>query len=176
MRLFKMTLALLLVSVGFLSLINEEREPEVGLAIGNKAPEIRTTLVNGSYFNLEDLKGQMVLIDFWASYDATSRIENHSKANLVETFGKRNFLNANGFTIVSISLDRFKTPLARAIEADKLEYPFHICDYKGRESDFAKLYGAQELRKYLIDGNGRIVSVSGSLEQISKTLERLTKG
>jgi hypothetical protein len=117
----------------------------------------------------------MVLIDFWASYDAQSRIDNHVKNSLLAMYGEKPFMNGNGFTIVSISLDRFKTPLNRAIEADQLEYPYHICDFGGRESNLVTAYRAQDLKKYLIDGDGRIVSVTGSLDQISKTLERLSK-
>ena len=176
MRLLKMTIAFVLVSVGFLSLINDNQVPETGLTIGKKAPEIKTTLLNGSYFNLEAVKGKMVLIDFWASYDASSRVENHAKNSLLESYSAQSFLNGSGFTIVSISLDRFKTPLNRAIESDQLEYPYHICDFSGRESEIVKAFKAKELTKYLIDGDGRIVAVSGSIDQISKTLERLKKG
>jgi thiol-disulfide isomerase/thioredoxin len=170
-----MTVAFALVGVGFLSLISDTKIPGEGLALGNKAPQIKDTLLNGSYFNLEDCKGKMVLIDFWASYDAGSRIENHTKASLLETFADKNFLKGKGFLIVSISLDRFKTPLTRAIEADMLGYPYHICDYNGRESKVVKTYQAQDLKKYLIDGEGRIVAVANNLEPISETLKQLER-
>ena len=176
MRLLKMTIAFVLVNVGFLSLINDNKTPEMGLTIGKKAPDIKATLLNGSYFNLEDVKGKMVLIDFWASYDASSRVENHAKNYLLESYGDMSFLNGKGFTIVSISLDRFKTPLKWAIETDQLEYPYHICDLCGRESEIVKAFKAKEMTKYLIDGDGRIVAITGSIDQISKTLERLKRG
>lgn len=175
MRLLKMTVALTLVGVGFLSLNSDSRAPGEGLLVGDIAPEIKTTLLDGSYFNLEDCKGKMVLIDFWASYDADSRIQNHSKANLLETFTDKSFLKGKGFIIVSISLDRFKTPLNRAIESDLLGYPYHICDFNGRESKVVKAFQAEELKKYLIDGEGRIVAVADDIESISKSLERLER-
>jgi peroxiredoxin len=175
MKFFKMTMALVLVSVGFLSLNIDDKAAEPGLTIGKKAPEIRSTLLNGSYFNLEDMKGKMILIDFWASYDAESRIENHQKNSLIDHYGDKHFLNGKGFEIVSISLDRFKTPLVRAIEADQLNYPLHICDYKGKESKIVQSYQANAQKKYLIDGDGRIVAVVNSMDQIEKTLQRLMR-
>lgn len=174
MRLIKLTVALVLVGFSFLSLVNGNPEPEVGTKIGDQAPEIRTTLINGEYFNLEDLKGKMVLIDFWASYDANSRIGNHLKSGWIENFQNQSFQNGNGFTIVSVSLDRFKNPLKTAIQSDSMTYPYHICDYKGADSELVAVYRANDMKKVLIDGDGRIVAVSNNMDEIASALTRLS--
>lgn len=174
MRLVKLTAALAMVGFGFLSFINETTEPAIGLKIGDLAPEVNSTLVSGVNYKSTDFKGEMVLIDFWASYDANSRIENHLKANLIEEYKEHSFLNGKGFSIVSVSLDRFKHPLVQAIESDGMNYPFHICDYQGRQSKLVNLFKANDLRKILIDGDGRIVAVTTSTEDISSTLQRLS--
>jgi peroxiredoxin len=175
MRILKMTMAFAFVSVGFLSLINDNKAPQTGLRIGDKAPEIRASLINGSYFNLDDLKGKMVLVDFWASYDANQRIQNSAKTELLTTYNSKTFLKGQGFEIVSISLDRFNTPLNRAIKADRLEYGTHICDLKGKQSTLVAAYQGHAFKKYLVDGDGRIVAASESLDEIAGALQRLTK-
>lgn len=174
MRLVKLTAVLAMVGFGFLSFINETSEPAIGLKIGDRAPSINTSLISGVDFVSTDFEGQMVLIDFWASYDAGSRIGNHTKATLIDQYKDQSFLKGEGLTIVSISLDRFKNPLVKAIETDKMDYPYHICDYNGRESKLVSTFKAQDHRKILVDGVGRIVAVSTSMDDISSTLQRLS--
>ena len=174
MKLIKLTVALAMVGFGFLSFMNETTEPPVGLKIGDRAPEINTNLLSGVDFSSAEFKGQMILIDFWASYDANSRIGNHMKEVLLDKYKDRSFLKGDGFTIVSISLDRFRNPLIKAIENDQMNYPYHICDFNGRQSDLVKTFKAQDLKKVLVDGDGRIVAVSSNMEVISSSLQRLS--
>jgi len=162
------------VGLVFASFMNGSFEPSVGVNIGDKAPEIESRLLDGSSFNAKDLKGKMVLVDFWASYDAPSRIANVRKRTILEQYKNSEFLNSNGFVIVSISLDRFKTPLYKSIERDGLEDFLHLCDLKGEDSDLARLYEIDDaFTSFLIDGHGRIVEKSNDIEKIATTLDRL---
>ncbi|MBN2166428.1 MAG: TlpA family protein disulfide reductase [Marinilabiliaceae bacterium] len=174
MRLIKLTAVLTIVGVCFLSFINETAKPAIGLKIGDRAPEINSKLISGVDYLSTDFKGQMLLIDFWASYDASSRVDNHLKAGMVEKYQNQEFLKGTGLTIVSISLDRFKNPLIKSIESDQMNYPFHICDFKGRESDIVNKFEAFDLKKILVDGDGRIVAVSSDMSVIASALNRLS--
>ncbi len=175
MKLLKLTIAIAVVGFAFLSFINETNKVHTGLKIGNSAPLINEKTIDGLKIDLNSLKGKMVLIDFWASYDANSRIANSEKSALYQEFQANKFSNADGFTIVSISLDRFKNPVIKAIATDNLVYPLHICDYKGNDSPLVKLYRGQNMVKYLLDGDGRIVTSSTSLSDIKATLQKLSQ-
>jgi len=172
----KLLLIITLTGIVFLSFINGSPEPRVGLDIGNKVPEISHPLLDGTPFNSEDLKGKMVLIDFWASYDAQSRVENPLKTKMLETYNNQEFLNGKDLIIVSISLDRFETPLNQVIIQDNLKALHHICNFRGRESELAKNFKvAEQMKNYLVDGDGRIVAVTNNIQKIDQTLARLSK-
>ena len=149
-------------------------QPTVGVEIGDRAPKIESYLLHGTSFDSRNLEGKMVLIDFWASYDASSRVESYGKKMLLERYGNGRFVNSDSFVIVSISLDRFKTPLYQVIERDELYDFYHLCDFMGGESELAAMFEVGgEMMDYLIDGNGRIVAKSKDLAGISAALEKL---
>ncbi|WP_066632847.1 TlpA family protein disulfide reductase [Labilibacter marinus] len=175
MRKLKLLILVVLAGFVFLSFNNGMPEPNTGVAIGDKVPEIRTSLLNGSDFDLESLKGKMVLIDFWASFDGESRVENHQKMMLQKKFANSKFHKGEGFVVVSISLDRFRSPLAKAIKADGLTNVLHICDYMGAESDIAKSFEVQKPTNFLIDGEGRLVAYSSSINKVTESLEYLQR-
>jgi len=173
---FKVVIMIAIAGLAFLSFINGTFKPATGLKIGDKVPSIESDLLDGTSFNLDSLKGKMVLIDFWASYDAPSRINNFRKKIILDQYKNSGFVNAQGLVIINVSLDRFKSPLKQSIKRDELEEFLHLCDFKGRESDLVSLFSVKdEMPNFLIDGEGRIVASSHQLEKIETTLERLEK-
>ncbi|WP_068472106.1 TlpA family protein disulfide reductase [Saccharicrinis aurantiacus] len=169
----KFLASVLLVGLTFFSFNNRSPEPVVGVEIGNKVPNIETSLLNGEEFNLESLKGKMVLLDFWASYDGLSRIDNHEKMLMQSKFANSKFYRGEGFVIVSISLDQFNSPLQKAIKEDGYVKALHICDFKGDESDIASAYSVHAPTNILIDGEGRLISKSTSISEVHSALEYL---
>lgn len=172
----KLLLITILAGIGFLSFINGSPEPQEGLQVGNRIPTIDQPLIDGTPFHTDSLEGKMVLVDFWASYDATSRTESHKKREILNKYENQSFMKGKDLVIVSISLDRFKTPLMQAIERDNLEDLNHICTLEGRESEIAKRFeNTDQLTNFLVDGEGRIVASTPSIEKIEQTLARLKR-
>ncbi len=144
--------------------------------VGDVAPDIVQVTPEGQMLALSSLKGQMVLIDFWASWCKPCRKEN---PNLVEAFKNYKdtiFKNGEGFTIFSVSLDMKKADWEAAIEKDHLLWPYHVSDLKGWRNEASKLYGVRGIpANFLIDGDGVIVAVNLRGEDLEKKLRKLTK-
>ncbi len=165
MKTFKHILLFSFLLIGFSLIAQEQKEePKVGLNIGNKAPELVFNDPNGKAIALSDLKGKMVLIDFWASWCGPCRRENPNLVKAYKKFKDKEFENGEGFTVYSVSLDKSKASWQNAIMQDRLAWPYHVSDLKFWQSEGAEIYKVTSIpSSFLIDGDGIIVGKGNSL-------------
>lgn len=143
---------------------------------GELAPEFTATLMNGSSFNLSDVKGKYVLLDFWGSWCAPCRRENPSVVSLKKSFGDKEFVDANGFEIISIAIETNEKSWKRAIAKDGLNWDHHIVQLDRFKSPIAKQYGIREIpTKYFIGPDGNIISVNDEFQNIASYLNEKLK-
>jgi thiol-disulfide isomerase/thioredoxin len=135
------------------------------------APEIALKNPQGKVIKLSSLRGNYVLIDFWASWCGPCRQEN---PNVVRLYNK---YKDKGFTIYSVSLDKDAEAWKRAITSDGLVWPNHVSDLLHWNSPMPALYGFNGIPyTVLIDKEGKIIATGlrgPSLEQ--KLVELLGK-
>ncbi|MEA3317035.1 MAG: TlpA disulfide reductase family protein [Bacteroidota bacterium] len=143
---------------------------------GDKAPNIIQNSFNGDEFDLSELKGKMVLIDFWASWCKPCRKENPNIVEIYKEYKDESFKNGEGFTILSVSLDFKKENWIKAIKNDKLEWPYHVCDFKGWRNAAGVKYNVKSIpTSYLIDGKGIIVGTNLRGDDLKKALRKQRK-
>jgi thiol-disulfide isomerase/thioredoxin len=144
---------------------------------GEAAPDFTAQTLDGRQVSLSNLKGKYVLIDFWGSWCGPCRAENPRLVSLYRKYRDTRFKDADGFEIVSIAVEKDPERWQRAIRADNLLWPYHILDQasslKFFDSPLASLYGVKALpTKYLLNGDGVIIGVNLSAEEIEKALGR----
>ena len=145
-----------------------DQRKKLGLEIGARAPEIALSDVNGKIIKLSSLKGNVVLIDFWASWCRPCRAEN---PNVVKLYNK--YKNKN-FTIYSISLDQDRKKWIDAINQDQLSWPNHVSELTGWKSTPGIQYGVSSIPKtFLIDKDGIIIGYDLRGSNLEKKLSEL---
>jgi hypothetical protein len=152
------------VLVGTVMLLNISAAPKEaryeGLSPGDLAPGIEF-LGNEMNFSFRTHSNRYTLLNFWAAYDAGSRVRNIRLSNEVEKFG------SDRIAMCSISMDESKSIFSETIRIDRLSQTMQFHAVQGKNS---KLYRRYNLKKgfsnYLIDKKGVIVAKNISPETL----------
>ena len=119
---------------------------------GNEVPNITQNDPQGAPRSLYDLRGNVVLVDFWASWCRPCRAENPNVVRMYEKYNK------DGFEVFSVSLDKTKDKWVAAIEKDGLVWPNHVSDLQYWSSEAAQLYNVKSIPfTVLLDRDGKVI-------------------
>ncbi|XOV90924.1 MAG: redoxin domain-containing protein [Bacteroidota bacterium] len=122
------------------------------LTIGSEAPEISLQSPSGETVTLSSLRGNYVLIDFWAAWCRPCRAENPNVVRMYKEYQDKNF------EILGVSLDRTKEAWVQAIKQDGLIWK-HVSDLQYFNSEAAQTYQINAIpATYLIDPEGKIIA------------------
>lgn len=147
--------------------LNEILRMSASFTIGAEAPDFAMNTPEGAAMKLSDLRGKVLLIDFWASWCGPCRREN---PNVVAAYKK---YHEKGFDVLGVSLDRTKDRWVQAIEKDGLPW-HHVSDLKGWKNDAAKLYGVSSIpATILLDAEGKILARNLRGPQLEAKLEQI---
>lgn len=146
---------------------SNNRIPKTGLFIGEKAPNFQMVDSTAGNFDLKDQKGKYVVLNFWASYDAPSRISNVKMQQEIEK------LNHHNLSFVSVSYDPNKIVFEEIVKLDELDRNTQFYDKDGKASE---VYKAFRLKKgfgnYLLDQNGVIIAKNFSPEKLTELISQ----
>lgn len=148
---------LMVISFTFFSFVSKDT-PTEGLTIGDRAPEF---MICGEkqLVDLKDLKGKYVLLSFWASYDANSRLNN---ATLSHAASK-----ADNIEMVSVSFDNYKSVFNETIKKDRISTTNCFVEVDGENSKIYQTYRLQKgFKNYLLDKNGIIIAKNVDANQL----------
>ena len=87
------------------------------------APDFSITTLSGEFLTLEDLKGKVVLIDFWATWCKPCLLATPGLAKIAKKF------KDEPFVILGISADRERDAWKNFVDENKLDWP-HFLDAK----------------------------------------------
>jgi len=183
-KLFIALLSVSLIATAFLSVENPPESQEtavkpsgnVGLNIGDTAPELAFNNPDGKEIKLSSMRGNVVLIDFWASWCGPCRRENPNVVAAYEKYSKAKFKDAKGFEVLGVSLDKNQASWVKAIEADNLHWTYHMSDLGGWGSQPAAIYNVRSIpASFLVDANGVIVAKNLRGQALHIELDKLVK-
>lgn len=130
------------------------------LGKGQDIPDFKLPYVNNSnkHVTRKDLKGKIVLMDFWATW-CKPCIEEFP--NLKENY--KTFKN-KGFEVVSISVDRDKDKPLNFLENNPFPWKYNLYSEGELRSELAKNFQIVALpRQILVDENGKIIAIDTEL-------------
>lgn len=106
-------------------------------------PELQGSLLSGQKVNLQSLKGEPVLLHFWASWCGICKLEQDS----IEAISK-------DYTVISIAMKSgSKDEIIQYMQKNQLSFPV-IADKQG---DIAERYGVSAVpASFIINSEGRI--------------------
>ena len=149
--------------ISLVSFVDKDK-PSEGLMLGDAAPNFTipaTSHQDSSITKLSDLKGKYVLLSFWATYDAPSRLQNVNLNNTIQ-------LDDCPVELVSVSFDQYQSIFKETVRQDGIDASVCFADLNGEKS---KLYKEYDLKRgftnFLLNENGVIIAKNVSSRELA---------
>ncbi len=133
---------------------------------GNPAPYFSFVDLNGNKISLDNLKGRIVLLDFWATWCSPC-------LKSIPTLKRCHEKYKDEVTFIGISLDKDKHVLRKFLKQEKIFWT-QYCDGRGWDNKIAKLYKVESIPAlFLIDRSGIVYSDKLYPQSLEGVLEGL---
>lgn len=139
------------------------------LAKAKIATDFKVKGTDGKELSLRNLRGKVVLLDFWASWCGPCRVEMPAVKRVWQKYG------GDKFVIVGINMDRTKEAFESYVKSEGLTWPQY---YDGQvwNNKITQLYGVKGIPyTVLIDKDGAIRAVSLRGNQLYNKIADLVK-
>lgn len=131
--------------------------------VGNLAPNFSVSNADTTV-SLQEMKGKYVLLTFWSSADAQSRIDNMRYDRIASANG--NMLH------IAVNYDRSALVFSEVAKIDNLHSEDQFFDAEGSQSSIHQAYriSSEGYRTLLIDPAGEIISENPTDSQLAQLL------
>ncbi|MGL5227758.1 MAG: TlpA family protein disulfide reductase [Bacteroidales bacterium] len=144
------------------SFVHKDAQPGVGISPGSSFPDMTKLVKNAPENLLSNLNGEYVLIQFWAAYDAESRMKN------VQLCNSLNQKNSN-IKFLSVSMDPYKEISFETIRLDKIPNEnVWIPNVDQREKLLTEFAPKGKLTNYLVSPEGVIIAKDISAKELAQ--------
>lgn len=131
--------------------------PQGLIRLGQPAPDFSLPALSGETIRLDDLKGQVVLVNLWATWCPPCKAE----MPVMDTFYKTH--QAAGFTTLMVNMQENGATVGDFIKAKGFSFPV-LLDSQG---ELMKLYGVRGLpATFILDRSGQVRHIqSGAITE-----------
>lgn len=138
--------------------------PAEGFSIGNRMPPYQSRMLDGSPFDVASLRGDVVLVNVWATWCGPCRAEIPVLKALHDEH------RARKFRVVGISVDEkdFEQDVKKYVEREKVQFPI-VLDPEGRIGNLFRISVLPT--SVLLDREGKVVWIhTGLIEEGNASL------
>ncbi|KAA6311740.1 Thiol-disulfide oxidoreductase ResA, partial [termite gut metagenome] len=123
------------------------------------------TVLEKRLFTLNDLKGKYVLLSFWATYDAQSRVKNISLNNALQS-------TSLDVEMISVSFDEYESVFIETIRKDQIAPAICFVETDGVKSNlFEKYHLKFGFTNYLLNEDGIILAKDISAKDLGNLIK-----
>jgi thiol-disulfide isomerase/thioredoxin len=142
----------------------EAKKIQATLVEGTAFPDFNEVDMAGKPLSIANLKGKVVLLDFWATWCGPCRAE---LPNVLEVYQKH---HKDGFEIIGISLDDDKAKTENFTKEKTMAWPQYFDGQKWKNK-LAVKYGINSIpATFLLDGDGKILGKDLRGEELEKAV------
>jgi thiol-disulfide isomerase/thioredoxin len=138
------------------------------LSLNKMAPAFEVTTLSGTKFNLDDMQGRVVLIDFWATWCGPCNEELPHLAKIVKQFA------GQPLVVISISVDKDEAKWKQFVTQHEMTW----IQYRDADGSIARSFGNELIPSYYMIGSDGVMLKTqrmGADDDVEGKIKKLLK-